>query len=63
MHLYQFIDYLENERKKSRNTLEAYKRDIAGFFAFLKKRDIDEPDNVTNTEIVAFLFWELRRRF
>lgn len=55
MHLDQFIDYLENERKKSRNTLEAYKRDIAGFFAFLKKRDIDEPDNVTNTEIVAFL--------
>ena len=55
MHIDQFIDYLENERKKSRNTLEAYKRDIAGFFAFLKKRDIDEPDNVTNTEIVAFL--------
>ena len=34
MHLDQFIDYLENERKKSRNTLEAYKRDIAGFFSF-----------------------------
>lgn len=55
MHLDQFIEYLENERKKSRNTLEAYKRDIAGFFDFLKKRGIDEPDNVTNTEIVAFL--------
>ena len=55
MHLDQFIDYLEKERKKSRNTLEAYKRDIAGFFAFLKKRGIDEPDYVTNTEIVAFL--------
>jgi integrase/recombinase XerD len=55
MHLDQFIDYLENERKKSRNTLEAYKRDIAGFFAFLEKRGAGDPDLVTNTEIVAFL--------
>lgn len=55
MHLDQFMEYLEKERKKSRNTLEAYKRDIAGFFDFLKKRGVDEPDNVTNTEIVAFL--------
>ncbi|MEE1169814.1 MAG: site-specific tyrosine recombinase XerD [Anaerovoracaceae bacterium] len=55
MHLDQFMDYLENERKKSRNTLEAYRRDIAGFFAFLEKRGAGDPDNVTNTEIVAFL--------
>ena len=55
MHLDEFIDYLENERKKSRNTLAAYKKDIAGFFAFLESRDAGEPDDVSNTEIVAFL--------
>ena len=35
MQLDGFIDYLKNEKGKSHNTLEAYKRDIAGFFKFL----------------------------
>lgn len=55
MHLDQFIDYLEKERKKSRNTLEAYKRDVAGFFKFMEGRDDKDPDFATNTDLVAFL--------
>ena len=55
MRLDEFVDYLKNERKKSTNTLEAYKRDIVGFFEFLKKSGIDEPDNITNTNVVAYL--------
>ena len=55
MRLDEFVDYLKNERKKSTNTLEAYKRDIVGFFEFLKKLGIDEPDNITNTNVVAYL--------
>lgn len=55
MHLEQFIEYLEKEKKKSRNTLEAYKRDIAGFFKFMQGRDDKDPDEATNTDLVAFL--------
>ena len=55
MHLEQFIEYLEKEKKKSRNTLEAYKRDIAGFFRFMQERDDKDPDEATNTDLVAFL--------
>lgn len=55
MHLDQFIDYLEKEKKKSRNTLEAYKRDVAGFFKFMEGRDDKDPDLATNTDLVAFL--------
>ena len=55
MQLDGFIDYLKNEKGKSHNTLEAYKRDIAGFFKFLDGRGTSEPDEAGNSDIVAFL--------
>ena len=38
MRLDGFIEYLRDEKGKSKNTLEAYKRDISGFISFLESR-------------------------
>lgn len=50
-----FFEYLEKERKMSKNTLEAYKRDVLEFAAFEKSRDIENLTETPDTEVVAFL--------
>ncbi len=44
--LAQFLDYLESEKNSSRNTLEAYQRDLKEFSLFLQKsgKDIHDVD-------------------
>ncbi len=50
-----FFEYLKTERKMSKNTLEAYKRDVLEFAAFEKSRDIKDLRETPGTEVVAFL--------
>jgi len=50
-----FFEYLQNEKKMSKNTLEAYKRDVIQFSEFEAARDITDLRQTPGTEVVAFL--------
>ena len=53
-HLPLFLDYLSAEKGLAANTLEAYRRDLAGFGAFLAERSVD-PGKVSRGDVVAYL--------
>jgi integrase/recombinase XerD len=53
-HLPLFLDYLAAEKGLSANTLEAYRRDLASFGAFLAGKKVD-PLKVTRGDVVAWL--------
>lgn len=55
MYTEDFIEYLQNERKMSKNTLEAYNRDVLEFIEFESARGMAELTETSSTEIVAFL--------
>ena len=55
MYTEKFIAYLKNEKKMSPNTLEAYFRDVREFIAFEGERGNAKPEEVTSTDIIAFL--------
>ncbi|MBK9064118.1 MAG: site-specific tyrosine recombinase XerD [Acidobacteria bacterium] len=53
-HLPLFLDYLSAEKGLAANTLEAYRRDLAGFGAFLAEKSVD-PGKVSRGDVVAYL--------
>jgi integrase/recombinase XerD len=53
-HLPLFLDYLSAEKGLAPNTLEAYRRDLAGFGAFLAGRSVD-AGKVSRGDVVAYL--------
>ena len=53
MLLEQFFDYLKNEKKMAKNTLEAYKRDVLEFAAFEEARGISDLRQTQGTEVVV----------
>lgn len=55
MYINDFIDYLQKERKMSKNSLEAYKRDVQEFIGFEGSRGMTDLSETSSTEIVAFL--------
>ncbi|MDO5414988.1 MAG: site-specific tyrosine recombinase [Bacillota bacterium] len=55
MYTKDFIEYLQKERRMSKNTLEAYKRDVQEFIAFEGGRGMTDLLDTSSTEIVAFL--------
>lgn len=54
-YLTEFINYLQIEKGLSKNTQEAYQRDISKFLAFLKKRKIKDFTGVKRSDILDFL--------
>ena len=50
-----FLDHLKVERGLSRNTLDAYGRDLARFTAFLIERGREDADDVTAADVTEFL--------
>lgn len=50
-----FLEYLQKERKMSKNTLQAYYRDVQEFVAFEGERGITDLLDISSTEIIAFL--------
>lgn len=49
-----FLAYLELERGLSRNTLEAYRGDLAQLSGYLQRHDLD-PRTATHSDLAAFL--------
>ena len=53
-HVPLFLDYLSAEKGLAANTLEAYRRDLEGFGAFLLEKGVD-PGEVARSDVVAYL--------
>jgi integrase/recombinase XerD len=51
----RFLDHLSVERGLSRNTLEAYRRDLGRYARFLRDAGIDDPAQAGEPEIAAFV--------
>lgn len=51
----RFLDHLTVERGLSRNTLDAYRRDLQRYVAFLRERGIADPLSAGEEDIGAFL--------
>lgn len=52
-----FLNYLLVEKGLSRNTLEAYSRDIGGYLEFLAGRGCETSPQVRPLDVAAFLAW------
>lgn len=50
-----FLEYIRDEQKKSKNTIDAYQRDLECFAEFVKDRGVNSLMDVTNTDVVAFM--------
>ena len=55
MNVKDFETYLLEEKKMAANTVEAYKRDVISFAAFVAERGIEKVEEATNAEVVAYL--------
>lgn len=51
----EYLSYLAVERGSSRNTLDAYGRDLARYEAWLAERGVTQPDDVTLPLIEAYV--------
>ena len=54
-HVKNFFVYLENERGLSARTIKAYQRDLDQFLQFLETEEIEQPRQVTQHHIRAFI--------
>lgn len=50
-----YMEDLNKEKKKSKNTLDAYRRDIREFHRFLKDRHITRGEDITHEDVAAFM--------
>jgi len=57
-----YIVYLDNERGLSARTIKAYQRDLNQFLKFLEAEEIDQPGQVTQHHIRAFIAQRHRQR-
>lgn len=61
-HIREFLNYLSVERGLSKNTLEAYRRDLGRYRAALEKVKIEDPKKVLRSHIQKFIAAERGRR-
>lgn len=53
--LKNYLDYLENDKRLSINTLQSYRRDIEQFLSYLLEMNISNIANTNKTTIIAYL--------
>ena len=52
--MYDFVDYLQNEKKVSANTLQSYTRDIRQFGEYVDDNSLDVV-KITKTHIITYM--------
>lgn len=57
-----YLDHLRVERGLADNTLQAYRRDLTTYGAFLAERGIDDPRDATTDDLEALVPWLRLRR-
>ena len=57
----EFLNYLSVEKGLAQNTLDAYRRDLAHYDAFLKSEKVSDWDKVSRTHILKYLNAESKR--
>ena len=57
----RFLDHLTVERGLSPNTLQAYRRDLKRYWAFLARRSIRDARDVSQADVEAFVAAQSRR--
>ena len=55
MYTDRFIEYLKNDKKSSENTIEAYRRDIAGFVDPMESNGMSDPADAVSTDITGYM--------
>ena len=55
MYLEGFLKWLEEKKKMSRSTVQAYRQDVSDFFRYAKDVSMGDVADVTNTDIVSYL--------
>ncbi len=53
----QFMDYLQNVKQMSHNTVLSYRRDLLQMAAYLKERGITEAGKVTKTSLNSYILF------
>ncbi len=53
----EYIHYLENIKKASRNTVLSYRRDLLQLAAYLEGQGITEPAKVTRTSLNSYVLY------
>ncbi|MCM8803732.1 MAG: tyrosine recombinase XerC [Candidatus Omnitrophica bacterium] len=53
--LNRFIEYLENQKNYSNNTIKSYRKDIKQFINFLKEEKIDDFEKVDYDKFIKFI--------
>ncbi|KOR88680.1 site-specific tyrosine recombinase XerD [Paenibacillus solani] len=54
-YLHDYTTYLEDEKRLSRNTIESYRADIAGFIAYSEEKGITSPNEVNRTTLGLYM--------
>lgn len=54
--LCDFVDYLENDRKVSANTLQSYRRDIKQYFDYVSSNSLDVL-RISKTQIITYMLY------
>jgi integrase/recombinase XerD len=58
-----FLNHLAQKRGLSANTVAAYQTDLGQFVSFLRERQIDTFQSVTQDDLLAFLFFLRERQY
>lgn len=52
-----YLDYINNEKRLSANSVEAYKRDIVQFGDYLKDSNVDSIPDINKTRIITYMLY------
>jgi len=53
--LQEFVSSLSSEKRLAKNSIEAYRKDIADFISFLHSKEVNTLSDVSNTDMVSYL--------